>query len=421
MAEQYTDTRTTDNRFTPSYRYKYWREGYNPISRTNFTQVMSEGTGYARTSLGGVYKSITSVRGGSFKPGEFRVNPCVITSQISGPTAVPALNIQWVNNTPYANTTHHYELADEWSFYRQRSPLTWGISSPFGSVNTSNLVDRSLQVAYSNLKAGDYDLGTDLAEMRETLEMLRSPFNALRKLLSDWQRKAGSLKKTGDAIAGTWMEYRYGIMPIVYSIQDIIALCEKQAEQVQILRRVKGSASNSKSSSTTWLTPYKSSLWSMTEGTTYEAEQKATTSVYFRRQRTPSLAHNLGLDWSNLPSIAWELTKLSWLLDWWLHIGDYLSSVRYDPSILVVGNCTSIVETIRRKSVVKDVSIGTVKIPSELLTYVQTWKRLTRVVGTPKPLYPVVDWEFHSVKHTLDALALSWQSMPKIIKKGRKL
>jgi hypothetical protein len=365
--------------------------------------------------MAGTYKQITSVRGGEgFKAGKFRANPVNIYTKSSVLNEHPSM---FQSEHVSGDYLLEHTMTGNWGAYRQY-PISWYTTGgPCPGVDEENLINQSLLGAYSDMKGVEYDLGVDLAELRETLEMLRSPFAALRRSLKQWTKKAGSYKGSGDAVASTWMEYRYGIMPIVYSIQDIIALLEKKSEQSDALRRAQSTARSSKTTTTTWGTPFYSTLWDMTQGVETTCEVYVTSHVYFKVKRAPSTARQLGLDFGNLPNIAWELTRLSWVLDWWLHIGDYLTSIRYDPDIVEVGNCSSIVSEQTIKDLVKNIRYRSTDLNPEWFTRTFTWKRLVRVVGTPKPSFPVVDWGFHSVKHTLDSLALSWQSMPKIIKK----
>jgi hypothetical protein len=391
----------------------------NVTSSGALIQVLTD-FDYEPLLLGGT-KYIESVRGGpGFRAGDFRANPVEIVSHSSEVrTDLPPVEVSFTKRLSGRTYYYNGRLSGTYGVYRQ-IPITWEVTSPFGTVDEESLINQSLISAYANMKGVEYDLGVDLAEMRETLEMLRSPFAALRRSLKQWTKKADRFKGSGDAVTSTWLEYRYGIMPVVYSIQDIIALLEKESEQSNALRRSRGKANLSGLETTTWLSPYTSTTWKMTQGTTYKMDVEVNSHVYFKVTRAPSIARQLGVDWGNVPNIAWELTRLSFVLDWWLHIGDYLTSIRYDPNIVELGNCTSIVTALSRKDIVKDISWYGQIIDADHFNVTQTLRKLVRVVGTPKPLYPVVDWGFHSVKHTLDALALSWQSMPKIIKSKKR-
>lgn len=105
-------------------------------------------------------------------------------------------------------------------------------SAPHYVVPIDKLDDNQIEAAKSSVYAElfqAYNLGEEIAELRESLSSITSLVKRgvgltqkFRKKITD--RPAGS-KDLKDA-ADRWMEYRYGIMPIIYSIQDILTLKE---------------------------------------------------------------------------------------------------------------------------------------------------------------------------------------------------
>lgn len=78
---------------------------------------------------------------------------------------------------------------------------------------------------YSQLRNG-YDILTDVAELPSSLSTLASLNKRATNILTHVPKVLRS-KKLDSKAAGQWLEYRYGIMPIVYSIKDIIDLSNK--------------------------------------------------------------------------------------------------------------------------------------------------------------------------------------------------
>lgn len=79
--------------------------------------------------------------------------------------------------------------------------------------------------AYAELFTG-YGLGEELAEMKDSVNMLYSLTNRAFKILTQFRTTVEAFKLTANTrmAANAWMEFRYGIMPIAYSISDVVTL-----------------------------------------------------------------------------------------------------------------------------------------------------------------------------------------------------
>lgn len=88
-------------------------------------------------------------------------------------------------------------------------------------------IEAKKSAAYQELYQ-QYNLGEELFELRDTIATIVSLLSRLGKtLLND---KDGLMKSFKDhrSAADAWLEYRYGIMPIIYSIQDVVKLYESK-------------------------------------------------------------------------------------------------------------------------------------------------------------------------------------------------
>lgn len=81
---------------------------------------------------------------------------------------------------------------------------------------------------YANLRKAQYDLGGQvlLAEFRQTLAMVRRPFKTLRDSLKsrpavmiDIIRRARHRKQAEKALADSWLEFSFGMLPLLSDIQ----------------------------------------------------------------------------------------------------------------------------------------------------------------------------------------------------------
>lgn len=71
-----------------------------------------------------------------------------------------------------------------------------------------------------------FNLGEELVELRETIGMVTKLTKEAVGLILNSKQQIVSLLKKGklELASDRWMEFRYGIMPVIYSVQDILKL-----------------------------------------------------------------------------------------------------------------------------------------------------------------------------------------------------
>lgn len=141
--------------------------------------------------------------------------------------------------------------------------------------------------------------------------------------------------RTVDAIASLWMTYRYSIMPNVYLVRDI----GKALDRLEWTRVSEHSSVNQADPIT------EVSGWSSSG--TRETRVTATCQISLTPGNSP-LSKLLAVSSSNLLVTAWELVPLSFVADWAINIGDWLSSLlpptdQVDRGICVAERYTELV------------------------------------------------------------------------------
>lgn len=128
------------------------------------------------------------------------------------------------------------------------------------------------------------------------------------------KRSTGPVKDAADA----WLEYWYGWYPLV---MDIFGLCEllneglkKQDQLFRVTRLVTES---------TPARPFFGSETGIESSGTFDISAKAT--IWFKVVSSIHALSELGL--INPLSVAWELTTLSFVIDWLIPVGDWLQSL----------------------------------------------------------------------------------------------
>lgn len=138
------------------------------------------------------------------------------------------------------------------------------------------------------------------------------------------RRRKEAAIELADAIANVWMTYRYGIMPVVMTIEDAIAL--------------------QKAINSTFITTRNSTMdigiklfdlsddWSATELLAYP---KARCMIKRRvtdgnpKKGADKALHALSLTGQNLIATWWELISKSFVADWFLNVGDFVKALAF--------------------------------------------------------------------------------------------
>lgn len=344
--------------------------------------------------------SRVSVDSGRFTPGEFRINSYehgseqavnqACSGKLRGKTQVGGYYYEYlyegpIGSIPYVNV------------------YIWGRPT-VASMQTER--DITLQKAYAKVGAALFSGGENIGEIRETLNFLRHPLKDLRDfLLKDRKRnlkllrallasntKDGSsiLKISGKTAANTWLELRYGLRPLVYDVISAIKLVMKKVEtfdpsRIRVARsklnRHRVASGNCSGGNSVQL---------KVDGR-YYAEHDITvmSCVYFKQAHELSMSRKLGIDICNIPETIWELTRLSFVVDWFINVGAWLGSFRYNPDITFLGSTTSY--KVASNGSITPLNVSGMMVGTEILEcdfssptmYTATW--FNRVVNTDGP------------------------------------
>lgn len=318
------------------------------------------GTGSKTIELGpaiGYKQYISSLNNsGKYTPGVYRCNPVTLikTKVTSVPGVIPA---QTVPGYPYP-----VDLEGDL--------IALCLCQNVGNANSNiaptwneSLAQAAINKTYTKIMSNDLEVGVMLAELRETVEGLRNPLAALRKSFDFYNRnlkkwdtlaeliesdtlgyfkkkrvnlsidrvrdrlKRGSLPASAKGIAGTWLEWRYGIRPLISDIQAILDFVKgKSFSFSEKLQKRRSKSELVKNDSGTWssslIVPTVTAQWMRSITTT------TTASVAFRYDAPLTLQERWGVDLFSIPGIAWELVPLSFVADWFLSVGQFLSALR---------------------------------------------------------------------------------------------
>lgn len=152
----------------------------------------------------------------------------------------------------------------------------------------------------------------------------------------------------------------------------------------------------------------------------------STSSVQYRQTEEQSRLDALGLTPRFLPEVAWELTRLSFVVDWLYSIGPWLATLRINPGVTTLGNTSGFKHQRRMKLLnvraampfafdyevfMRQVLDGPVKGP---VVPDVVRNKYARKVNLKMSYLPHFTWgRTLDLFKAIDAVSLIWQFLPK--------
>lgn len=196
------------------------------------------------------------------------------------------------------------------------------------------------------------NIGENLGTFRQTTQMIKNPASMLVKsLTSAWKDKSlrpylrKSLRQLGktdisEEIAGRYLEYVYGWLPLMNDIHGIMELMKDSSKRPLLLTGRGKSSFSGVTGKAKWRdTSHSADVW------LGPLQEKAKVRVQVSGRIDPNAnalrqLNQLGL--LNPASLAWDLTPWSFVVDWFVPIGPVLSALSAPAGLIfVAGSCSS--------------------------------------------------------------------------------
>jgi len=233
-----------------------------------------------------------------------------------------------------SGTYNQHETGVPLSLYQ----ISWTTIDTKPSIDS----DALLQEAWAKARSGASQVLVDLAERRETYELLKNAHSRFKDRLAfvgrraaksvrqrKWKTKYGATpaQAAWSTLSDAWMESRYGWGPLVYSMRDVAKAMEWMREPKSVIHteRVSKSAEITGSGS--------NSAWPSYQRLQNGAFPAMGITVYHKRVLTARAsvayqvsAHSLKAFDTNPLMVGWELVPLSFVVDWFLNVPDILQA-----------------------------------------------------------------------------------------------
>lgn len=233
------------------------------------------------------------------------------------------------------NTTNKQKLT--WpglSFWGQSNAL----NPPTAALPTGGIINRAEQKALEKLKSQDFHLGNFLAEGKRTINLVASGSTTIanavlgfrRRYPGDWDLvrawQSGNLPRhLWCKIPQKWLELQYGWIPLMSDIFGAAHHLSKTSRKEIPFIVVKSTVKDKD----LLLKTHPGRSLNCAARAWFEVQQKVGVQLTYKLN-SPILAELSSLGLINPAEIIWELTRYSFVVDWFLPVGAWLSSLTGD-------------------------------------------------------------------------------------------
>lgn len=292
-----------------------------------------------------------------------------------------------------------------------------------------------LQRAYSKMSSAEYDFGVTVGEVAETAAMLAGPLRSIAKISTlafagikgiyrDGHRVAIAVAKSAtsrqirrlkavtlkhpfnpslrvlDETANHWLAYKFGVLPFIDDVAKVMDFKENSITRLTGMRtaKVKGPKTD-ETRSLQAVRQYYYGQWYVTYFVVKRSIDRHYSGIYFRDKINAPLvnfAESIGFAPWQLPSLAYELIPLSFVVDRFIDIKSFVRGNLGSLSKDTFGSfCTRKIST-TWSCTMDELFYGATSSDfrvkaSQPLVGCCTYDQMHRKVNTARPLFPVVN------------------------------
>jgi hypothetical protein len=213
------------------------------------------------------------------------------------------------------------------------------------TVSSTLAVEAGTQAA-SNIDDPTWESQVFLAELGETIRFLVNPLSSWNTFLRDVRSQKNKKRfqrslATGAFLRDNWLSYRYAVRPLAHDVQDAINAIEKTVNGFKPVRSTaRGSARDFSTASVSEELTDGPFVWQSTTQTSTEVSVRA--GVLYEYARSPD---TFGTSFTRLPATVWEAIPYSFVVDWFVNVGPWISAITPKAGVKVLGSWTTTLRT----------------------------------------------------------------------------
>lgn len=199
-------------------------------------------------------------------------------------------------------------------------------------ADVSNAQIEACTRARSQIGRSNTDMWENLAEVNKTFDLLKSPIGSW----FPWERKVRKVT-VGLSAARAWLVYRYGVRPLVLSVNEVLSNLQKKARPTRVTTRA-----NSVVGGTSVLDSFQTSktYWSDAYHTVQRLRnERVTVRAMSIDEVTSDFEYTYGLASKQLLTLPWELIPWSFVVDWAVNVGDFIGALAQSFYPASLGQC----------------------------------------------------------------------------------
>jgi len=267
--------------------------------------------------------------------------PC--TSYVSRQTTTDIAAGSVLSDNRYRYTgsgrSMHYDMGDLRVGEDLTGPANIGIRTDLIYPFRPELTSAAILGVYSKIGQSDALVAVTVAESKKTLDLCETLVLRMRsfvrwmyrndvydlpsgpavvRYIKHGKRMRRDVIRLTGVLASEWLQYRYGIMPLIYDLQSYIALLQGAGTRVRYVSNVAGPG-DPFSSDTGWVA---TNLHVETRMMCTRAYSHRASAGLFVSAKTE--IDNTGI--LRIGSTAWELVPFSFVADWFVNVNDVIAA-----------------------------------------------------------------------------------------------
>lgn len=225
--------------------------------------------------------------------------------------------------------------------------------------DAGSLRAEAVTAAYARVDVSELEILASLGEMPETVNWFRDvlkrliaamaslkkrqyleTLNQLKRALRTGKGRKRTALAVSDGTQDYWMEWRYAIRPLIFEVQSYLAALDTKVESA-VRKTARKSTFDYSTSTSNFTRPQDWIHQAYVSQTVTESRAIRSGVMYSLNPENMGWWTHLGLD---APvSAAWAITRLSFVLDWFFNIGQWIAS--WEPRLGLTPLTSWVVET----------------------------------------------------------------------------
>jgi hypothetical protein len=286
------------------------------------------------------------------------------------------------------------------------------------SLNASEIARAQRAVStevLAKIGTGSAEMWESVAQYGQTLDLLRNPLRRIQELSSRLLNSASrgnASRQLLSEVSGGYLLYRYGILPAMKDIENILSSLTKEAGQMEKTSRAKEQLSADSIASGVTVTSAINAGWHR------QSADVVTIRGMHLDKGYVSFANTLGFDFKGLLLLPVQLTSYSFVADWFYNLSSYIKATIPAFGWTPIGGClvttrvtssaytlTSIVNNLPGTNVITTAPSGSAAIITQ---------SVTRQPLLPASFERQSDFKFDKFTRVADALSLVANRLVKV-------